>query len=1420
MPPWTLVRASTLAIVAFTGATAQSTRPPASLDPSALWVHESWTVENGLPVNSINQLIQSRSGYIWAATFDGLVRFDGVRFTVFNSATSEGLPSNRIMWVREARDGTLWLFTEQHHLVHFRDGAFVHVNRDRGLGDEQIETVLEDSTGVVWVATTKGVGVIRDDRFVPIGRETISAYARSLVQRSDGSIWVGTERRGIFRITPNGQATRVAADSALDGDIVGRMDEDSDGTLWIAANRGFWRWRDRPTRVPLPGLDPAQPLLVLNVVRSPTAAALYVQAERRLYRVDSTSVAVVDSLGQFLMGTRLWTDGRAVWHAAGPAVFRDGRETFALAPPEPTTGAIIPPYTITTALVDREGSFWLGTHAAGLHRLKPALFTTYSTKEGVADQNVYPTLIDYSGVVWVGTAGKGLSRIDPSTGRVESFGPPRVRPRINTFYEPKPGAMWVGGQRFFANVCETATMTCRYAGPPGEELRTLFALHGDASGAIWAGSGGGLFRLDGARWTHLDSADGAPRAPVRAFVNTRDGAVWMGTNGGGVVRYHDRRFTAITAADGLPSNLIRSLYEDADGWLWVGTEGRGLARLDPRAWGSAGGTCTERSECDRRIVRVGTRDGLFDEVIHQILEDHAGRFWMSTNRGIFWVTRAELNAFADGKIKRVHSTGYTERDGMRNREANGGVYPAGAKGKDGRLWFPTQDGVVVVDPARAGGERLAPPILVEQVVANGQARPPNADSIALGIDERDVQIEYTALTFLEPRNVRFRYRLEPYDKDWVDAGNRRTAFYTKLPPGEYTFRVESSTAEGGWHEPGGTLTVHVLPQLWETRLFRWSLIATLGTLLVAGFRWRVARLHTRAAELERVVSERTIELSNRERQLAEQNVQLAALDQAKTRFFANVSHELRTPLTLTIGPLQDIRARVGADPQVQRWLDIAMRNSQRLLRLVNQILDVAKLEAGEMRLSPRRFDLVALIRGITSAFVAVAEQRSIALTLNVPDELPVVLDPDAFEKILTNLLSNAIKFTPAGGSIEIVLTHGAATLTLDVIDTGPGIPADQLAHVFERFYQTDESSSRAQPGTGIGLSLVKELVDVQQGRVTVASNEAGTTFSVTLPRGTADVADSPAAAASGGEVPAVAFVDTADHAPETIIDDDTTDADAERDVPTLLVVDDSADLRAYVRDHFASTFRVIEGGDGAEGIMLAQRHLPDIVISDVMMPGTDGHALLRALRSSPETDFVPVILLTAQAEGDQRLAGLEGGADDYIVKPFEMRELEARVRNIIESRRRLRARLTSGAPLNDAASPPTADSAPIEADRFSPADRAFMDKVTGIIERHLPDSDFDVTALSREAGVERSRLFRRTRDLFELAPSDLIRSMRIAAGARLLASRSGTVADVAYAVGFNSVAYFRRCFQEAYGVTPAAYRDEPGFSPARGAGKR
>jgi len=904
---------------------------------------------------------------------------------------------------------------------------------------------------------------------------------------------------------------------------------------------------------------------------------------------------------------------------------------------------------------------------------------------------------------------------------------------------------------------------------------------------------------------------------VRAFASTRDGALWMGTNGGGLARYREGVFTRVTRADGLPSDLVRSLYQDADGWLWVGTEGRGLARLDPRAWGAA---ATSPPNAGRRIVRIGAKDGLFDEVIHQILEDDAGRLWMNTNRGIFWVARAELNAFADGKASRIHSTAYTERDGLRNREGNGGVQPAGAKGPDGRLWFPTQNGVVVVDPAKVRREQRAPPLVVEQILAGGGALRPEHDSIALRPNERNLQIEYTALTFLEPTNVRFRYRLDPYDAGWVDVGNRRTAFYTKVPPGRYTFVVEASDAAGGWYEPGTRLAVGVLPQVWETGVFRWVSLAALGILLFTAVRVREARLRARAMELERVVDERTAALREHERQLADRNAQLQSLDHAKTRFFANVSHELRTPLTLTIGPLEDLRARAGGDQQVERWLDIALRNSRRLLRLVNQILDVAKLEAGAMHLAPRPLDLSAFTRGVAGAFAAVAERKGIRLTVETIETLPGAFDADAVEKILTNLLSNAIKFTASGGTVHVALSREGGSARLVVRDSGPGISPDEIVHVFERFYQVDESTTRTQPGTGIGLSLVKELVELHGGSITVESGSAGTTFTATIPPGRVieqsglgtehsgpGIGEPGTEAPPGGTGPSSRFPvpdngpspQSPVPSPELLSAEDATPSD---DVPTLLVVDDSADLRTYIRDHFSARFRVLEAADGAEGIVLARSHLPDVVLSDVMMPGTDGHELVRALRSSPETDFLCIILLTAQAEDDQRLEGLERGADEYIVKPFEMRELDVRVRNLILSRRRLRERFSS----------PLTVAVPAVGSGVAPADQGYVARVRDAIQRGLADPDFGVGELADALSQDRSHLFRRVKQLFGESPSDLLRRMRVEEGERLLTETSATVTDVAYAVGFNSLSYFCRCFQERYGVTPAAYRSRASVS--------
>jgi signal transduction histidine kinase/ligand-binding sensor domain-containing protein/AraC-like DNA-binding protein/ActR/RegA family two-component response regulator len=1345
------------------------------------YVHESWTVRDGLPVNSINAILQDRTGYIWIATFDGLVRFDGVRFTVFNSVRFPELPSNRIVQLQEAPDGTLWLQTSQGHLVRFRDGRFTSFPFEGATVTARLSNLLVDSSGTAWLGNVNGLWKTQGDRLVRVAPEILGAPVTSIVKRRDGDLWIAAHGGGILRVGRDGGITKIATERAIEADSIVMMVEDRRGQLWVAGRDRFWAWRDRPIEVTAGGRS----LSVIRIVDVASGSSVFAQALTGVFRVDGTRATLIGPpAGAFPNEVmKLWSDGERIWTVDGDGVFRNGRRVFTL----PTDVGL------TAALFDREGSLWLGSRANGLHRVKPALFTAYSEAEGLADRNVYPTYVDRAGDVWVGLFGTlGITRIDANTGHITLF---RGRPPlpVGSVYQDKANRLWAGGSSGLY-ACELPTMACRAEGPPELRTRATSAIHGDAGGGMWVGAAGAVYRYDGRNWTSYPPSSGGPTATVLAFANTRDGSVWMGTNGGGLARYHNGTFTRVTQADGLPSDLIRALYVDADGWLWVGTEGRGLARIDTRSLGT-------RPAAPPPIVPIGSSVGLFDEAIHQILEDGAGRLWMNTNRGIFWVSRSELVAFADGRTPRIHSTAYSERDGLRNREGNGGVQPAGAKGLDGRLWFPTQDGVVVVDPRNVSGNKTPPPVVVEQVLADGGTIRPERDSVSLSPSQRDAQIEYTALTFLEPANVRFRYRLDNYDRTWVDAGSRRTAFYTKLPPGRYTFRVEASEASGEWHEPGSALAIRVLPQFWETAAFRWVAFATLGMLLFLGARWRYAQLRARAAHLELVVDERTATLRKAERELAEQNRVLQSVDEAKTRFFANVSHELRTPLTLTIGPLEDIHNRSVGDPAVERWVDIALRNSRRLLRLVNQLLDVAKLDAGALKLDPQPLDLAPFTRGIVSAFASVADGKGLRLTADAPDTLVGEFDHDAVEKILTNLISNAIKFTPNGGEVGVSLSRENGVVRWRVRDTGPGIPPTQVPHVFERFYRVDESATRTQPGTGIGLSLVKELLELHGGDIAVESSGAGTTFTATIPlRGAgAPIAERGPAEAQGLIARAVAITSEHDGRATAAPNDEPGE-----NVPTLLVVDDSADLRTYIRGHFAPRFHVLEAADGAEGIELARRQLPDVVISDVMMPGTDGYELVRVLRSSPETDFLTIILLTAQAGDEERLAGLERGADDYMVKPFEMRELDVRVRNLVASRQRLRERFASTRP----DIPPDTRQPVSEpmSGAVATADEAYAVRVRAAIRRGLTDPDFGVGELADAVAQDRTHLFRRVKDVFGESPSDVIRRARLEEAARLLVAESATVTDIAYAVGFVSLSHFCRRFQEAYGATPAAYR--------------
>jgi signal transduction histidine kinase/DNA-binding response OmpR family regulator len=557
---------------------------------------------------------------------------------------------------------------------------------------------------------------------------------------------------------------------------------------------------------------------------------------------------------------------------------------------------------------------------------------------------------------------------------------------------------------------------------------------------------------------------------------------------------------------------------------------------------------------------------------------------------------------------------------------------------------------------------------------------------------------------------------------------------------------------------------------------------------------------------------------------------LAEVDRLKSRFFANISHEFRTPLTLILGPIRKWRDQISPDLQVgvdksppnpregfqpltntgelHNDLSMAERNANRLLRLINQLLDLSKLEAGAMKLRANRMNIVPLVKGIAYSFETSAGMRNIELTVTVDaEEIEVYCDKDMVEKIMSNLLSNAFKFTPEGGRVDVAVWKDAfkpdkpqtKASFIKVSDTGIGIPPDQLDKVFDRFYQVDASQTREHEGSGIGLALVKDLVDLHHGTIQVQSQVGrGTTFTVQLPLGRSHLKDDEIVEST----PESSSLQIPLERDEAIPQMDQIASSLGRtprndDLPIILIVEDNADVRAYIKSYLVPAYQVTEARDGEEGIQKAQETIPDLIISDVMMPKKDGYEVCRTLKLDEKTSHIPIILLTAKAASENKIEGLEIGADDYLIKPFEPRELLARIKNLIDLRRKLRERFSISVPLK-----------PGEI-AVSSIDDVFLKKVAAAVERRMGDENFSVEELGQEVGMSRSQLHRKLSALTNQSPSDFIRYMRLHRAMALLQGNAGTVAEIAYSVGYGDPSHFSRRFHEVFGVPPGEVRKAP-----------
>jgi signal transduction histidine kinase/ligand-binding sensor domain-containing protein/CheY-like chemotaxis protein len=1001
------------------------------------WVIDKWQAEQGLPQNSVEAVIQTRDGYLWAGTQEGLVRFDGVRFTVFDKSNEKAFGSNWVFALNEDRQGALWIAT-RNGLLRRQNGVFTRFTEQDGLPNRDIAALARDTEGTLWVASTAGVCRFSGERCLPIELEFDFTAERvvAIAARGRGGVWVGTtgnlllvEGERVAKFTEQlrpGRGASLAMESLF---------EDASGTLWVGLRNGLLR------------------LTSSGEVRRWAPAEVGGEVVRRIFQNRAGELwFAVDGAGLFReRGGRFESLGSAI------PIARDDR--------------------VYSWLEDREGSTWLGTYASGLWRMREARLGTVGVREGLPAETVWAVQEDASGTMWFG--GEGGWLVSRRNGVVTRLGRAQgIPPGDFSAILEGPSGLWIGGYGMGVGLL-SGGRTRLFGVKDGLPDDDVAGLAIDRNGVLWVGCRSGLARQRGERFETIAGLPPAPR--VRVIHVDRNNVVWAGSDRG-LVRVEGEHVAILTTADGLASDEITSMHEDTAGRLWFATTG-GLSWL-----------------AEGRIRSVRARDGLFNDNVYTVLEDGSGHLWMSTNKGLFRAERAELERFMRGEADRVTTASFGIADGMLSLEASGGVQSAALRARDGTLWFATTKGAVTVRPDRMRRNLVPPPVAVEELVVDG-GPVALSDNLTLPPGKRRLEFRFAALTFVAPSRVHFKYRLENFEDEWSEASTARIAAYTSVPPGSYRFQVMASNEDGVWSQEEASIGVTLEPYFWQTRAFMGVTFLGAAGIVLLGYRLRTSRLRGREKELVALVDQRTRSLNDEKekaqeaRREAEEHEQEAErqrrladqANQAKSAFLANMSHELRTPLNGILGFAQLMDRRPRRDPEDRQHLGTILRSGEHLLGLINEVLSLSKIEAGRVRLLEEAFDLDSLLRDLLAMLRVKAEAKGLWLRHEAaPGTTPAVLgDAGKLRQVLLNLLGNAVKFTDAGGvTLRSAWVDGRARF--EVEDTGQGIDAAELDSLFQPFAQT-ESGRKSKEGTGLGLAVSQKIVRLMGGEITVNS---------------------------------------------------------------------------------------------------------------------------------------------------------------------------------------------------------------------------------------------------------------------------------------------------------------------------------------------